>query len=220
MSHSLKESVSFLDPATPTPFKPLYPQTTPRHPDPTPVVFNKLYTNVHMFTLTLHTQKQIEMSKSQPLPKRGKLPIIISPTLSDNSKSPSFAHLEATVVGSPGVMRNSIDAHRYLEGKNYMLTQKGNTVTALTSVLLSLVVNTGPCSKGDRVPEGAANVIKAVALMEDAVTAAALDVSRKRLRGTTVPEQLIHLMRTWSKCFKTTQTSSKRSWPNTRRQLR
>ena len=63
------------------------------------------------------------------------------------------------------MIKCSTDAHRYLEGKNFLLI--------LTAVLLSLVVNTGPCSSNDCVPKGTANVIKAVALlMEEAVTAA------------------------------------------------
>src|SRR6266404_5672365 len=68
-------------------------------------------------------------------------------------------------------MKNNTDTQKYLEGRNYVLTQQGNTITMLATVLLSLVVNTSPHHTGDCVPEGAANVIKAVALlMEEAVT--------------------------------------------------
>ena len=112
------------------------------------------------------------MSKEHPPPKRGKMRVIISPTPSDDAESPTLAQLKTAMRNGPGVVKSSTDARRYLEGKNYMLAQQGNTITALTTILLSLVVNIGPRAANDRVPDGAANVIKAVAiLMEDAVTA-------------------------------------------------
>ena len=98
--------------------------------------------------------------------------VIVSPVPSDDTESPTLSQLKTAMRNGPGVVRSSADAHRYLEGKNYMLAQQGNTITTLTTILLSLVVNTGPRAAGDRVPDGAANVIKAVViLLEDAVVA-------------------------------------------------
>ena len=112
------------------------------------------------------------MSKGPPPPKRGKMHVIVSPALSDDTESLTLSQLKTAMRNGPGVVRSSADARRYLEGKNYMLTQQGNMITTLTTILLSLVVNTGPRAAGDRVPDGAANMIKAVAiLLEDAVTA-------------------------------------------------
>ena len=112
------------------------------------------------------------MSKEPPPPKRGKMRVIVSPAPSDDTESPTLSQLKTAMRNGPGVVRSSADARRYLEGKNYMLAQQGNTITTLTTILLSLVVNTGPRAAGDRVPDGAANVIKAVAiLLEDAIAA-------------------------------------------------
>ena len=112
------------------------------------------------------------MSKEPPPPKRSKMRVIISPAPSNDAESPTLAQLKTAMRNGPGVVKSSTDARRYLEGKNYMLTQQGNTITVLTTILLSLVVNIGPRAAGDHILDGAANVIKAVAiLMEDAVTA-------------------------------------------------
>src|SRR5258708_2651840 len=118
----------------------------PRHPIETQ---QSTISFTHTYSLTLHTQNQLMMSKNHPPPKRGKTHIVISPTPSDNSESPMLAQLKTAIKDSPGVVRNSTDACRYLEGKNYMLAQQENTITVLTTVLLSLVVNTGPCAIGD-----------------------------------------------------------------------
>ena len=112
------------------------------------------------------------MSKKPPPLKRGKTRVVISPTPSDSTESPTLAQLRSAMMNGPGIVKSSADARRYLEGKNYMLAQQENTITTLMTILLSLVVNVGPRAAGDRVPDGVANVIKAVAiLMEDAVTA-------------------------------------------------
>ena len=100
------------------------------------------------------------MSKEPPPPKRGKMRVIVSPAPSDDAESPTLAQLKTAMRNGPGVVRSSADARRYLEGKNYMLAQQGNTITTLTTILLSLVVSTGPCAASDRVPDGAANVIR------------------------------------------------------------
>ena len=122
------------------------------------------------------------MSKNHPPSKKDRPRIAASPA-PNNTNTPSLAQLKTTMESNPGLIKNSMDARKYLEGKNYLLCGQGNAITTLATVLLSLVVNSGPRTLTDRVPEGTANVIKAVALlMEEAVTATYVDRITEAIR--------------------------------------
>lgn len=84
------------------------------------------------------------MSNHHPPPKKERPCIFSSPAPNISTAAPSLEQLKATMENSPGLIKSSTDAHKYLEGKNYLFNQQENMIMSLTTVLLSLVVNTGP----------------------------------------------------------------------------
>ena len=154
------------------------------------------------------------MSKSAPHPKKDKARNSPRPPSRSDTEPPSLVQLKNTIEISPGAVKNATDARNYLENKNYLLSQQHSSNTSLATILLSLVVPSGPRLTIERIPESTANVIKAVALlMEEATVAVYADRITEKIEqhitSSTGPprnEEMLKLLQTNSDLLKAIST--------------
>ena len=112
------------------------------------------------------------MSKAPNQTKKDKARASPRPPSRSDNEPPTLTQLKTTIETNPGAVRNASEARNYLENRNYLLKQQQSSNTSLATILLSLVVPTGPRTTTDRIHENVANVIKAVALLLEEATIA------------------------------------------------
>jgi hypothetical protein len=108
------------------------------------------------------------MSKIPPTSKNEKSRSTPRPPSRTDPEITPLEQLITTVENTPGAVKNVTEARTYLEKRSLLHTQQTSTFTTLTSILLSLVITNGPRTTSERIPENAANIIKAVALLLEA----------------------------------------------------
>ena len=110
-----------------------------------------------------------------------------SPSQNATSAQPSLQQLKTDIENSPGVVKNTAEAHNFLFQRQWSLTEQKITCSHMATILLSLVSTQGQWKSMDKVPEAIANTINAVAfLLEEAMVAKYTDQITNQLSPATI----------------------------------